>query len=233
MNWNRSDFLWILDRLLWVLFFEGERGERGKGFMVLFELGKMMVNDSWWHWILHGTKKKNYFEHFCIIKGSSCIFFFLFYSFLILNGIHGSQLEQREFVVFRVLKEFHLYRMYNTIDAKCHVELWIDWRVYSSASDQSTSSFYFLFIWSILQSLCRDIYYVCIYIYIITILCIGNWIQYNICLIKFSFSFSNRWEFRFNQIRQISILQFPLQLYHFSCIYFFIHQIDVRSKYLI
>lgn len=92
-------------------------------------------------------------------------FFFLFYSFLILNRIHGSQLKQWKFVVFRVLKEFHLYRMYNTIDAKCHVELWIDWRVYSSASDQSTSSFYFLFIWSILQSLCRDIYYVCIYIY--------------------------------------------------------------------
>lgn len=80
MNWNRSDFLWILDRLLWVLFFEGERGEKGKGFMVLFEFGKMMVNDSWWHWILHGTKKKNYFEHFCIIKASSCIFFsFLFF----------------------------------------------------------------------------------------------------------------------------------------------------------
>lgn len=186
----------------------------------------MALNFTW-------NEEEELFWTFLYNKRKFLYFFFLFYSFLILNGIHGSQLEQREFVVFRVLKEFHLYRMYNTIDAKCHVELWIDWRVYSSASDQSTSSFYFLFIWSILQSLCRDIYYVCIYIYIITILCIGNWIQYNICLIKFSFSFSNRWEFRFNQIRQISILQFPLQLYHFSCIYFFIHQIDVRSKYLI
>lgn len=71
--------IWI-DCLSTLFFFFLGGGEVRGSTMVLFELGKMMVNDCGSHWILHGTKKKNCIEHFCI-KESSSIFFSFFVLF--------------------------------------------------------------------------------------------------------------------------------------------------------
>lgn len=77
LNWNRSDFSVDFVNLVWVLFFWG--GERD--IIVLFELGKLVIVDRIEFYI--GTKKKNYFEHFCVMKRKFLYSFFLLSSFLI------------------------------------------------------------------------------------------------------------------------------------------------------
>lgn len=77
LNWNRSDFSVDFVDLVWILFFWG--GERD--IIVLFELGKLVIVDRIEFYI--GTKKKNYFERFCVMKRKFLYSFFLLSSFLI------------------------------------------------------------------------------------------------------------------------------------------------------
>lgn len=77
LNWNRSDFSVDFVDLVWILFFWG--GERD--IIVLFELGKLVIVDRIEFYI--GTKKKNYFERFCVMKRKFLYSFFFLFSFLI------------------------------------------------------------------------------------------------------------------------------------------------------